>query len=178
MQATLCVIFGCTIALAQWVVHERYAGGSLALDSTPFKVGPLRVYCPRGWHVRTHNRDELELFDDSGEAEGLTRVLTIDRYTPKSPAPVFLEQHGFGNGVEDIPITIAGFPGVLTYYRGPDQETGLSDAQYLAGGISSSGIGVVVGLACQNEPESEATADRALITQIARRMTISGDSGQ
>ena len=77
MQATLWLVLGATLGVAALVNYERRQAGQLTL-ADPVRLGPLRVYVPKGWKVALGDGETPAAVMQAHEPGDGGRVLTVE----------------------------------------------------------------------------------------------------
>jgi hypothetical protein len=189
MQAVMFLILGASLALAQWVVHDRRTNGSTRMGGMRY-YGPIGVRIPAGWKLESEAVEPglapkwvkfKAVEPGPGGAPGRVLLVAENQGSPRLTAEQLL------NLLPEIPrkaIQIGPYTGVLVNQQiaedtlmGP--ESGPEEYQLIAGCVGPTGIAIRLVLDCPIDPESDENAQRQqrlddilLIQEIARLMIV------
>jgi hypothetical protein len=154
MQATLCVVFAGSVALAQLVVvHHR--GSRLATPVTATAMGPIkRMSLPTGWVVRSHDKSPVFLIDqepDKPDMQGRTLTGSWEQLPKNVPVREYLQT----SQLSDPDVR------VVSFANDADEEIQMGDGTGVVMATTrSGGTGVrqirVKWIACTVRPDGKA----------------------
>ena len=180
MQGVLCLAFGASLALAEWVVHH---GNVTRLAKVEF-LGPIGICRPQGWMLQSETEHPIVKFVAvEPRLKGLpsrTLIVQQKQMPPGTTPEVFLSSMGLYWGASAIPIDIGGITGVLLSNRpaevsDPAAVEDAVDNQFIAGCVGPTGIAISIQLKCPREPVLQVDEDRQLIQDIARHIILQAD---
>lgn len=181
MQIVLCLIFGGSIALAQWVVHDRQVNGSTRLSGM-IPVGPIEVRPPEGWSVtKTQDPNYLEAREPGNGEQLKTLEITARKVSPDMKPEGYLLMKGLYHFGVSVPISIGNARGILMSNRPGDEmlpAAGPIDDELIAACVTSNGIAVSIVLSCPDETPDDRPANVQLIRDIARRIQVRTEPGR
>jgi hypothetical protein len=202
MQATLVLILGGTVALAEFITRQRNRSSVPELEQSQ-KIDRVLVKLPAGWEVSEDDPNVLLAQEPGPDGQGRTLMVRLLHATNAKSAAEFLRDSGLLNGAVVIhkpdqddpnnpdssitmqatpvkmqPITVAGQPGVIA--RVPRMGISLQDMsavahnQLIAAAILPSKTAIVVQLD-STEPDVDGDDER-LMKRIAAAMQLQGET--
>jgi hypothetical protein len=191
MQAVLCVIFATSLALAQWVVHDRVVNGVTRLDAIEF-FGPIGIRRPEGWSLKppSLNATTRVTFDEPSidGRPGRRLNITAERVTPGMAPEMYLGP-GKIAGSDPETIKIGPMNGILVGRATASVGAllGLADNEFelIACGVDPNGMAVTLILRGPISTEEDVESQRqflqeneTLIRDVARGIVVRSEPGK
>jgi hypothetical protein len=192
MQAVLFIIFGASVGMAQYVIHQRRVSGNTHLAAMRY-VGQVGVQLPRGWMLVRENQGSILWMatePDTTERKGRRITIRQQKLQTLVSSEEFLQNSRLLDGTERIirtdpasnvaaPITIAGDSGVmLTVIKpvGGFLGFGQTEAEKVlfAASVRPSGLALSLELECPEDTDPQ--DDEMTLTEIAAGIDVR-DSG-
>ncbi len=197
MQAVLCVVLAGSLALAEWVVHDRTVNGVTRLAAIEF-FGPIGVRLPQGWLLKKQSVhasirvmvEEPAADETSGETPGRMLNLIAEKVPTGMSAESYLAA---GNVIatDPEPINIGPIKGILVARPVTDIQSFFSPGpiqtewQLIACGVDPNGMAIKIvlqwPLSANDDVEGQKQFLREstlLMRDVARGIVVQSDGGK